>query len=331
MGKRSKEKRKKQRRKDEIEESCTIPIEKKPPEAFRFNHMEFATADEAATAKFIFRNNIEKDEQELRKLVALIIKHNILRNNETEIRFARLLMKHNIRFEYSKEIETQKIIQKEEYSETPETTAKDGETPSKPGVRQIDFWLPDGPIMVPFCHEPVQSFEVKGGKLTMNCWRQRRELRDANYFTFIVLPQYISFWEKHGLLEPVSTRENNARGIYQKPACLMANHIPKKESSLKKKMVSVLRTEHIKFEYAEDVRGERLGDGAHRAIFFLKEPVKGFWCGEMTQAIMLIEGDITMNDFERWQEVSETQNTFLAVKQFVRFWHGVGFLRQKAK
>jgi hypothetical protein len=183
--------------------------------------------------------------------------------------------------------------------------------------------------MVPLCNEPVQSFEIKGGRLDMGNWRQRRELRDSGFYTFVVLSEYISFYEKYGLLEPVSIRQSSARGLYQKPSCLIENTVPKHESSLKNKMAEVLKRNNIDFEYVEDDRSCPPGKHCHRSIFFLRQPTKGFWCGEMTQAIMLVEGEITIDDLERWQEVSETFNTFLAIWQFVNFWHKDGFLRQR--
>lgn len=332
MGKRGKEKRKKRRtRKDEVENSCTIPIDEseKPRRTYNFNRIPFASQKEANIARFIFDKNIETNTDELVKLTGLVYDHKILADNEAEIRFARLLMKNWIRFEYSKKIETKRIIKDKNKPETPDTTANGNDAVVEPNTREIDFWLPDGPILVPLCTWPVQAFEIKGGKLNMNNHRQQRELRDANHKTFIVLPEFTAVYEKYGLLEPISTRNRRARGVYQKPECLLKNIVPKNESSLKHKLAKTLLDNNVEFEYVEDDRNCPPGKHCHRSIFFLTPPAKGFWCGAMTQAIILIEGEITLDDIERWEEVSETFNTFPAIWNFVYFWQRHGFLRPK--
>jgi hypothetical protein len=107
--------------------------------------------------------------------------------NELEFRVAKILIRHKIEFEYSKEFET---------------VNKDGQ----PNHRQVDFWLKE-PINVFWCNEPVQALEVKGGKLDDRAWEQRRELDAVGVKTWIVLPQYVKFWEHDGFLR--------ANGLYR--------------------------------------------------------------------------------------------------------------------
>jgi len=327
VGKKSKEKKKKEKesRRGLILKDSPPPL----PQIHTYKGMQFSSIREAGIARFIFERNIETESEEIQKLVALICEHKILHDNESEIRFANLLRKNNLRFEYSKRIKTKRIVDKSK-PESPDTTANKKNINVEPNTREIDFWLVDGPILVPFCAYQVQAFEIKGGALCMDSHRQQRELKDSGYYTFVATPNKITAWEKFGLLEPVTSIRNvDACGIYRKPTCLMKNKIPDSESEVKHNLVKVLRENHINFEYIDDDRSCPANEYCHRAIFFLRKPVKGFWCGAMTQAIMLIEDDFTLEDIQRWEEISERFNTFIADWNFVQFWQRYGFLRQR--
>lgn len=106
--------------------------------------------------------------------------------NELESRMIKLLIKLKIPFEYSKKFAT---------------VDRNGH----PNSREVDIWFPR-PIQVYWIEGPVQALELKSGHLDDGCWQQKKELRDVGVNTWIVLPQYMEFWERHGFLREETIR-----------------------------------------------------------------------------------------------------------------------------
>ncbi len=100
--------------------------------------------------------------------------------NELESRMIRLLIKLNIPFEFSKRFAT---------------IDKNGH----PNSREVDIWFPV-PIQIYWCDHPVQALELKSGHLDGDCWEQKKELKGAGVNTWMVLPQYMDFWERRAFL-----------------------------------------------------------------------------------------------------------------------------------
>lgn len=115
----------------------------------------------------------------------------ILYENELEVRMAKLLHERGIKFEYSKPFPTKKR--------------------GRPNIREVDFWLPDGPIEIkllkvtpksPEGTIKTQAIEVKTSyRKNPRNERQQAELRRAGIITFIAARLQIEYWEKHGLLK----------------------------------------------------------------------------------------------------------------------------------
>ncbi|MBI3633119.1 MAG: hypothetical protein HY226_02400 [Candidatus Vogelbacteria bacterium] len=109
--------------------------------------------------------------------------------NELERRVAKLLKNNNIKFEYSKKFATINRF-------------------GQPNTREVDFWLKE-PIQVYWEDKPIQALELKGGHLDDGCWYQKKELKDVGVQTWIVLPEYVEFWERHGFLRKDDLRTRN--------------------------------------------------------------------------------------------------------------------------
>jgi hypothetical protein len=162
----------------------------------------------------------------------------------------------------------------------------------------------------------------------MDNHKQQRELRDAGYRTWIVLPEALDFFEEYGLLEPLPARSKNPIPEFIKAKCEMENRVPKNESEHKLDLADTLIRENRDFEYYEDEICPPNRE-CHRSLFILRKPAKAFWTGSDIQVIMLIEGRITIEDVERWDAISLKFNTFLATPNYVQFWKKRGFLKQR--
>ncbi|MBI3632024.1 MAG: hypothetical protein HY225_01070 [Candidatus Vogelbacteria bacterium] len=152
----------------------------------RLNKVQFRTKDDLTVAKllqrhgytFKYNQGFEITGRKTEPKPAPI--DGIQPCNELEARMINLLKRLNIPFEYSKRFETMDRF-------------------GRPNHREVDIWFAK-PLRVYWIDEPVQALELKGGCLDDNCWHQKKELKDIGVKTWIVLPQYVDFWERHGFL-----------------------------------------------------------------------------------------------------------------------------------
>lgn len=289
----------------------------------------FKNEAEWKMAKFILDKNISKlnlisrvEVENFLMVVRVLVEKKVPPRNICEVRMGKILVENGIYdFTYSKKFTTKRINPdgKNWEAELPdEVSAPKGTTEN---FREVDFYL-DELIKIPLCGNPTQALEVKGGnRLDMNCWRQRRELRDSDHKinTFMVLWQYLNFWEKYGFLKLKIPKRPRSKTLIL-PTEFHVNSAPDADFPVDQ-MIAILRKSEVGFMYPKDKFWEN--------IIFLKNPAKIFWSTDPVEAIMVVNGDIDISDFLRRKLLSSRGiNTFLSLPQHRGFWERCGFTRQ---
>lgn len=341
-----KDRKRKKHQKNKEDERIGVQITPTKEEKVYLGY-EFKSKAEADMAKFICDNKLiqiwnpenilpQKDTEFINIVKHLVLKK-VLPLYKDEVRMGILLIRNGIfEFEYSKKFPTVKIKKekKDTFSEQDTTTDDDDdlETPTEPpktgkrinNNREVDFYLNE-PIKVVFCGDAVQAFEIKSGNLNIDSWNQRRELRDSEdkINTFMVLEQYLDFWENFGFTALKMSPKEAFCGKITLPINFVENSAPgSAECSLK--VADILLENGINFKYSTD--------SGWGNIFWLEKPIQVFWSSDPIKIIMVVpRGEkFKIEDWvKRRRLISDGHETFMALPQHIYFWGKWGLTRQK--
>lgn len=253
--------------------------------------------------RFVTRKDLQPTKEELTGLDGNIYA------SKAEVTMANILYVRNIKFKHSVKFDT----------------VKENGTKS---YREVDFLL-EKPIRVHGCDSPVWAFEVKGGYLGSRAWFQRRELRNAGVYTFVVTWLLLNFWRDYGFL-----KEENFREIKTSKKVNKYKQVSYRGTTydnwMHVEMAKVLLKRGIKFEYNKLVT---VTTGANKrplkikVQFLLQEPQKVYWIPKPVKVIF-IEDELTPPKWERRKSLNENGFfSFIADVHKLNFWTNCAFLR----